>query len=219
MKSEETLEIESALRTWMPTELSGLKLNTLRDSVRCSEVTVNNSNIKGGIVDFMRFEEYYTIEGEKRLCYLNWRAKADYCEKGLGKGERRKYCDQTSCGFNYAVDIEVNHYLHTAIEIKVTLADFKSNHGHNFVGNLNYYAIPGYLLPEVEDLVPEDIGIILYQDGILTEHKKASYHELTLEEQLERTVCILKASRCGRNQEHNKTVYQYRRKAKRFNRR
>lgn len=201
----------------MPTELSGLKLNTLRDSVRCSEVTVNNSNIRGGIIDFMRFEEYYTIEGEKRLCRLNWRAKAEYCEKGLAKGERRKYCDQKSCRFNYAVDIEVNHYLHTAIEIKITLADFKSSHGHNFVGNLNYYAIPNHLLSEVENLVPTDIGIILYKEGNLVEYKQALFHELNLEEQLERTVCILKASRGGRNQNHNEKVFQYRRKARRYN--
>lgn len=216
MKSKETLEIETALRTWMPTELSGLKLNTLRDSIRCSEVTVHNSNTRGGIVDFMRFEEYYTIEGEKRLCRLNWRAKLEFCEKGLASGERRKYCNQTSCRFNYAVDTELNHYLHTAIEIKVTINDFKSKHGHNFVGNLNYYAIPGKLLQDIEALVPEDIGIILYQDGALVEYKKSNYHSLTPEEQLERTVCILKASRCGRNQEHNKTVYRYRRKVRRY---
>lgn len=216
MKSKETLEIETALRTWMPTELSGLQLNTLRDSVRCSEVTVNNSNTRGGIVDFMRFEEYYTVEGEKRLCRLNWKARAEFCGKGLASGERRKYCNQTSCRFNYAVDTELNHYLHTAMEIKVTLNDFKSSHGHNFVGNLNYYVIPGELLQDIETLVPEDIGIILYQDGALIEHKKATYHELTIEDQLERTICILKASRCGRNQEHNKTVYQYRRKVRRY---
>lgn len=217
MKSKQTLEIETALRTWMPTELSGLQLNTLRDSIRCSEVTVHNSNTRGGIVDFMRFEEYYTIEGEKRLCRLNWRAKLEFCEKGLASGERRKYCNQTSCRFNYAVDTELNHYLHTAIEIKVTINDFKSKHGHNFVGNLNYYAIPGKILKDVEALVPEGIGIILYQNGALIEHKIATHHELTIEDQLERTVCILKASRCGRNQEHNRTIYQYRRKAKRFN--
>lgn len=217
MKSDETLEIESALRLWMPTELAGFKLNTLRDSVKCSEVTVNNSNIRGGIVDFMRFEEYYTIEGEKRLCSLNWRAKADFCEKGLASGERRKYCDQTGCRFNYGVDAEANHYLHTAIEIKITLNDFKSSHGHNFVGNLNYYVIPDRLLSEIESLVPEDIGIITYKSGNLLEHKKAVYHELTIEEQLERTVCILKASRCGRNQDYNKTVYKYRRKTRRYN--
>lgn len=217
MKSNETLEIEKVLRSWMPIELSGLKLNTLRDSVRCSEVTVCNSNTRGGIVDFMRFEEYYTIEGEKRLCRLNWRARAEFCEKGLASGERRKYCDRTSCRFNYAVDTEVNHYLHTAMEIKITLNDFKSSHGHNFIGNLNYYVIPGKLLQDIEALVPEDIGIILYQDGALVEYKKSNYHSLTPEEQLERTVCILKASRCGRNQEHNHKVYQYRRKEKRFN--
>ena len=28
------------------------------------------------------------------------------------------------------------------VEIKVSLSDFFSRHGHNFVGNANYYAVP-----------------------------------------------------------------------------
>ena len=217
MKSVMTLKIEDALRAWMPTELSGLKLNTLRDSVRCSEVTVDNSNTRSGIVDFMRFEEYFTVNGQKRLCYLNWKAAASYCEKGLGKGERKKLCDLETCKYNYGEDVEENHYLHTAFEIKVTLNDFKSMHGHNFVGNLNYYVIPEELLEQVEKLVPADIGIIIYKDKKLIEHKQAKFKELTIEEQLLRTVCILKASRCGRNSDNNKKVFLYRKKGRRYN--
>lgn len=218
MKSEETLQIEQALRTWMPTELSGLSLNTLRDSIRCSEVTVDNSNTRGGIVDFMRFEEYYTITGEKRLCNLPWRAAASYCQKGLAKGERRKLCDEKTCRYNYGEDIEENHYLHTAMEIKITLADFKSSHGHNFVGNLNYYVIPTKLLQQVETLVPEDIGIIVFDGTSLSEYKKSAFKELSIEEQLIRTVCILKASRGGRNQSNNQKTFLYRKKNRRYNR-
>lgn len=217
MKKELTLEIEQALRVWMPIELSGLKLNTLRDSIRCSEVTVDNSNTRGGIVDFMRFEEYFTITGEKRLCNLPWRARACFCAKGLASGERRKLCDLKTCKYNYGEDVEENHYLHTALEIKISLEDFKSSHGHNFVGNLNYYVLPKDLLELVKDLIPEGVGIITYTKGILEEYKKSSFVELSLEDQLTCTVCILKASRGDRNKEHNNKVFAYRKKTRRYN--
>ena len=38
-----------------------------------------------------------------------------------------------------------------AFEIKVTKSDFHSKHGHNFVGNLNYYVMPLKLYREVKD--------------------------------------------------------------------
>lgn len=46
-----------------------------------------------------------------------------------------------------------------AIEIKVSKSDFKSKHGHNLVGDYNYYAIPDYLVDKVEDLIPPHVGI------------------------------------------------------------
>lgn len=47
-----------------------------------------------------------------------------------------------------------------AFEIKVTKSDFHSKHGHNFVGNLNYYVMPLKLYKEVKDEIPDDIGVI-----------------------------------------------------------
>jgi len=46
------------------------------------------------------------------------------------------------------------------IEIKVSLSDFKSKNGHNFVGHLNYYAVPFELVDKIVDLVPKNIGIL-----------------------------------------------------------
>lgn len=58
------------------------------------------------------------------------------------------------------------------VEVKITLADFKSKHGHNFVGNKNYYAVPLDLVDKIKDLVPKHVGIIavkitpsVYADG------------------------------------------------------
>lgn len=48
----------------------------------------------------------------------------------------------------------------TIVEIKVTFTDFKSKHGHNFVGDKNYYAVPEELIDRIKPLVPKDIGII-----------------------------------------------------------
>lgn len=48
------------------------------------------------------------------------------------------------------------------VEVKITLSDFKSKHGHNFVGNKNYYAVPLDLVDKIRVLVPKHIGIIAF---------------------------------------------------------
>lgn len=45
-------------------------------------------------------------------------------------------------------------------EIKVTKSDFHSKHGHNFVGNLNYYVMPYSLYKQVKDEIPKEIGVL-----------------------------------------------------------
>ena len=40
-------------------------------------------------------------------------------------------------------------------EIKISKSDFRSNHGHNFVGNFNYYVMPKELYYEVEKEIPK----------------------------------------------------------------
>ncbi len=52
----------------------------------------------------------------------------------------------------------------TCYEVKITLSDFKSQHGHNFHGNENYYVVPAELAPKIKDLVPDDVGIIVYKE-------------------------------------------------------
>lgn len=50
-------------------------------------------------------------------------------------------------------------------EIKISVSDFHSAHGHNFVGHCNYYAMPTELYKKVKGEIPEDIGVLLYYDG------------------------------------------------------
>lgn len=57
----------------------------------------------------------------------------------------------------------------TCFEVKITLADFRSENGHNFHGNENYYVVPAELAPKIEALVPEDIGIIVWKETEKTE--------------------------------------------------
>lgn len=66
-------------------------------------------------------------------------------------------------------------------EIKITKADFKSTHGHNFVGNLNYYVVPNSIYNDIKDDVPDGIGIIVYHDNSycgLRRRKDAAYKEM-----------------------------------------
>ncbi len=214
MKSELTIEIENKLREFDTEFLSGLKLNHARDSIRVVECTVQNSNVRKGIIDFVRYDEYITSTDKINLCWLNWKADAKFCELKIAKGERRKKCEQVSCRFNATKDVEENHNLVTCMEIKISKHDFYSENGHNFVGNLNYYVLTKDVLKDVENDVPKDIGIILYDNKRLLEYRQSSFKELSVEEQLERIICILKASRKERNYAFNKChkIKRYRKK-------
>ena len=84
------------------------------------------------------------------------------CIRGYGPGEKPELCDEVGCRCRHIREVGHQEILITCYEIKVSKSDFKSKHGHNFVGNCNYYVIPNELYAAVADLVPEDIGIILY---------------------------------------------------------
>lgn len=50
-------------------------------------------------------------------------------------------------------------------EIKVSKSDFHSKHGHNFLGNYNYYVMPEKLYEEIKDEIPNSIGCLVYKEG------------------------------------------------------
>lgn len=63
----------------------------------------------------------------------------------------------------------------TCYEIKISRSDFRSDNGHNFVGNKNYYVMPAKLAYQLEESIPEDIGIIIYSKGHLFTRREAEF--------------------------------------------
>lgn len=108
----------------------------LRTTRYAFEVTTGS----GGVVDLIKFEDWLIPTGE--TIYKHY---GDFTHK-FNKTE--------------------NNIIVTCYEIKISLSDFKSKNGHNFVGNRNYYVVPNYLCDSIKSLVPKDVGVIaVYTDG------------------------------------------------------
>lgn len=71
--------------------------------------------------------------------------------------------------------------------------DFRSSHGHNFVGHLNYYVMPNTLYNQVKQAISPDVGVITYNGNSLRQVKQSVYKELTDAELFERVLCLTKA--------------------------
>ena len=71
-----------------------------------------------------------------------------------------RFCRLYKTKHTYTIDTVV-----TCVEIKVSVSDFHSDHGHNFVGHCNYYAMPLALYKKVKDEIPDGIGVLLYYNG------------------------------------------------------
>lgn len=65
-------------------------------------------------------------------------------------------------------------------EIKVSKSDFKSKHGHNFVGHLNYYVMPLELYKEVQADIPKEIGVYTWNNTYLELAKRPKRQELKI---------------------------------------
>ena len=125
-----------------------------------------------GIVDAIRFEDYK--EKDYSFCSVIDYQKFDksYQEtwqkmhptKKLGeckiKGETYPNKNCEGC-FWHSRSYDIGMLI-TCYECKITLSDFKSQNGHNFHGNKNYYVVPKELVNKIEQLVPKEIGIIAY---------------------------------------------------------
>lgn len=193
-----TKAIEKALRYYHPSEVCGVRVNKFRSSHTAFEVPVVCGTIKAGLVDCMRVQEYFGGIRLEEYCYLahyaekgkEWARAMDEgftCIRGYGPGEKPELCDEVGCRCRHIREVGHQEILITCYEIKVSKSDFKSKHGHNFVGNCNYYVIPNELYAAVADLVPEDIGIILYLHAGsyvgLRRKKECTFRKLTDEEQ------------------------------------
>lgn len=63
-------------------------------------------------------------------------------------------------------------------EIKVSKSDFKSKHGHNFVGHFNYYVMPLELYEKVQADIPKEIGVYTWNNFCLELTKRPKRQEL-----------------------------------------
>ena len=58
-------------------------------------------------------------------------------------------------------------------EIKSCLDDFRSKHGHNFIGDFNYYILPQEVFRKVREEIPDYIGCYIPVGRELEVAKKA----------------------------------------------
>lgn len=198
-KTDLTKTIEQLLRSYDPAELCGQKINKHRTRHTAFEVPVICGAVNGGLVDCIKVSEYFSNRQRENFCRLSipvgdfgkeWISAMEEgytCPRGHGTGEKPELCDERFCrfcGVRQTGDMDV---LITCYEIKISKADFKSKHGHNFVGNANYYVMPKSLYEEVKDLIPEDIGVILYIEGktthILRRKKECTFRPLSPDQQ------------------------------------
>ena len=124
-----------------------------------------------GFVDVIRFEDY--VERDESYCDRQQGCKIP------GKAFPCKAC--AGCFFRrpvYNMGI-----LTSCFEVKITVSDFKSENGHNFHGNRNYYAVPVEIYDKVKDLVPPGIGIIVFypESAHMTVKRECEHREITAE--------------------------------------
>lgn len=191
-KTEMTKTIEQAIIEWNPTQIGDIKVNKFRAHHTGLEVPVECGTTTGGIIDAVRVSEYFGHIKIRHQCRMGrWKARTGsdlQCQDGktINAGDDPE-CDHYGCQWNGIRKEGTPQVLITCIEIKVTKSDFKSEHGHNFVGHMNYYAVPEEIYKEIEPLVPPDIGILVYlhkgQYTGLRSRRRPQYREMTEEEQ------------------------------------
>lgn len=163
METELTKRIKSLTHHYRP------KLNTEKRTIRWADEVWTPT----GIVDSIRFEDYY--EDEEYLCrlldaerfsesdqrttaYMHQPGKC-FRDGGTDKNDRKCH----GCVLRrhtWKVGMMV-----TCFEVKITYSDFRSANGHNFHGNENYYCVPKSLAPKIVSEVPDDVGILAYFEG------------------------------------------------------
>lgn len=179
-KTALTKEIEKALYSWTPTKIGGIARNTMRTGFAASEVPVENGTVTGGLVDFVWITESLENVREEGRCQLYKAQKSPGVLDMLRSAARRancpeadvvdfrageKPCERRDCRCYTRTRSASSGILIVCVEIKISKSDFKSKHGHNFCGNCNFYAMPRDLYPEVKDLIPDGVGVLLFYDG------------------------------------------------------
>lgn len=163
METELTKRIKALTHRYRP------KINTEKRTIRWADEVWTPT----GIVDSIRFEDYYAEE--EYLCKIldftrfsapDQRATAAMHElgkcprdDGTDKDDRKCHGCILRC-HNWKIGMMV-----TCFEVKITCSDFRSANGHNFHGNENYYCVPKALASRIAGEIPDDIGILTYYEG------------------------------------------------------
>lgn len=185
METELTKKIKRCTHFYKPKMSTGQVGRTIRYA---DEVWTPN-----GIVDSIRFEDYIESKYEecKLIHYEMWQELDPFIRK-MPK-EKLGSCKVQGCSFPnsncrgcfyFVKEVQQIGILITAYEVKITKSDFKSKHGHNIdnpespIANENYYCVPKELVKEIEDLVPEHVGILSYTKNGLRCVKKSGWLEV-----------------------------------------
>lgn len=127
-----------------------------------------------GIVDSIRFEDYYNTD--RYLCALldpdqvSEPARMVASRSGYPFGVcfrdgLPEMGSQKCGGCVYRSHLYTVGMMVTCFEVKITLSDFNSPHGHNFHGNENYYCVPKEIAPRIASLAPEHVGVLAYYES------------------------------------------------------
>jgi hypothetical protein len=200
-KTDMTKAIEKSLLSYSPKIMGGKAINYIRGASTAFEVVVECGTTSSGIVDCIEVNEYFDKEPHPGCYYGAHFAQysteikqrmadrvmlANACDRGHRLAQEfPTYCDCTSCHLNRTAYTYFPHIMIACLEIKISVADFKSKNGHNFFGNCNFYVVPSDIYNAVKGIVPDDIGIIVYTKTERSEglrmKKDCAFKEITPE--------------------------------------
>lgn len=190
METELTKEIKKLTHTYKPK--MGMRTSskqTGRTIRYADEVWTPN-----GIVDSIRFEDCVISRHEECMLenYDNYDSSRKYSvnyildqrpeETGHCKIQGETYPNKNCKGCLFLKrDAPKIGMLITAYEVKITKSDFKSKNGHNIddpnspIANENFYCLPKELIPEVEHMIPDHVGILSYKNGMLRQYRPSAF--------------------------------------------
>lgn len=172
METELTKAIKKRLHYFRPAMNSSMRTIRWAEEVRTPT----------GFVDVIRFEDY--IANNESYCSREHPSTKFIPPQPCKIPGKAFPCDECRGCVHHKHVYELG-ILTTCFEVKITVSDFKSENGHNFHGNRNYYAVPIEIYDKIESLTPPGIGIIvLYPEShhmIVKrecEHREISYEDL-----------------------------------------
>ena len=181
METQLTKNIKKALHYYKP------KMNSQMRTIRyADEVWTPN-----GIVDTIRFEDYVAdVEDFCELLSPELSASARLTKPGrMGKCkiEGLSFPNKNCKGcFYHKKNIHRVGMMITAYEVKISKKDFLSKNGHNIdhttspIGNENYYCVPKEIVKDIEELVPEHVGILTYHGhGYIRKYRECQWMEVS----------------------------------------